>query len=90
MSTDQQIGAGPEDSPFLPWLDDIRPYIPGKPPEHILRKIRLAELAKLASNENPLGPSPLALEAIQESLRDVGTSRLRKVDMVTLEELLLG
>ncbi len=42
----------------------LRPYQPGKPIEELERELGIGEIAKLASNENPLGPSPRALEAI--------------------------
>src|SRR5437763_12567021 len=43
------------------------PYRPGKPIEEVQRELGLTEVIKLASNENSLGPSPLALEAIREA-----------------------
>jgi len=46
----------------------IAPYEAGKPIEEIKRQLGLKEVIKLASNENPLGPSPKALEAIRRSL----------------------
>ncbi|MEW5785579.1 MAG: histidinol-phosphate transaminase [Bacillota bacterium] len=49
-------------------LDLIRPYVPGKPVEEVERELGLKNVIKLASNENPLGPSPLALQALQQSL----------------------
>ena len=42
----------------------IAPYKPGKPIEELEREYGIADPVKLASNENPLGPSPLALRAI--------------------------
>jgi len=42
----------------------LRPYIPGKPIEEVQRELGLSDVIKLASNENPLGPPPRALEAI--------------------------
>ncbi len=49
----------------------IRPYQPGKPIEVLRRELDLkGEISKLASNENPLGPSPLALEAIRKSMKE--------------------
>jgi histidinol-phosphate aminotransferase len=47
-------------------LDLIRPYEPGKPIEEVQREYGVTEVIKLASNENPLGPSPKAVEAILE------------------------
>ncbi|MFH1269522.1 MAG: histidinol-phosphate transaminase [Candidatus Omnitrophota bacterium] len=47
---------------------NITPYVPGKPIEETKRQLGLKEVIKLASNENPLGPSPKAVEAIKKSL----------------------
>ena len=51
----------------------IAPYQPGKPIAELARELGLNEgdIVKLASNENPLGPSPMALAAAQESLHDM-------------------
>ena len=48
-------------------------YEPGKPIEEVARELGLdpAQIAKLASNENPLGPSPKALQAATEELKKV-------------------
>jgi histidinol-phosphate aminotransferase len=49
----------------------LRPYVPGKPIEEVEREFGLTDVVKLASNENPLGPShrvPAALEAAARSL----------------------
>jgi hypothetical protein len=53
-----------------PWLNDIVSYIPGKPIEDVARELGLKpeQIIKLASNENPLGPSPKAVAAMQEAL----------------------
>jgi histidinol-phosphate aminotransferase len=53
-----------------PWSSRIRPYVPGKPIEEVERELGRPAI-KLASNENPLGPSPRALEAIRKSLSKV-------------------
>ena len=47
-------------------------YEPGKPIEDVAREFGLkpSEIAKLASNENPLGPSPMALDAVRSSLEN--------------------
>lgn len=42
----------------------LKPYIPGKPIEEVQRELGLNEVIKLASNENALGPSPKAIEAV--------------------------
>jgi histidinol-phosphate aminotransferase len=44
------------------------PYPPGKPIEELTREYGIKNVIKLASNENPLGPSPLALRAIRRVL----------------------
>lgn len=45
-------------------IEKLRPYAPGKPIEETQRETGVSEPVKLASNENPLGPSPKALEAL--------------------------
>ncbi len=54
-------------------LEEVKPYIPGKPIEEVARELGLDpdSIDKLASNENPLGPSPLALQAIQRAINEV-------------------
>ncbi len=49
----------------------LRPYVPGKPIEEVQRELGLTDVIKLASNENPLGPSPLAIEAIRNAAANV-------------------
>ncbi len=55
------------------YIRSIAPYQPGKPISDVARELGLAEedIIKLASNENPLGASPKALEAIKKSLNDL-------------------
>ena len=56
-----------------PHLRDLVPYEPGKPIDDVARELGLEvdSVIKLASNENPLGPSPKALEAMREAVDDV-------------------
>src|SRR5208283_718809 len=54
------------------YVSRIKPYIPGKPVEELERELGLTESIKLASNENPLGPSPKALAAVRECLKTGG------------------
>src|SRR5713226_3692447 len=55
--------------PLLPsYIESLRPYEPGRSIESVQREFGLDKVAKLASNENPLGPSPRALEAIVHDL----------------------
>ena len=49
-------------------IEAITPYPPGKPIDELEREYGISGSIKLASNENPLGPSPLAVEAMQASL----------------------
>ena len=49
-----------------PGLKGLHPYQPGKPVEELQREYGVSNIIKLASNENPLGPSPLALTAIKQ------------------------
>jgi histidinol-phosphate aminotransferase len=51
-----------------PGVQKLNPYLPGKPIEELQREYGLTQVIKLASNENPLGPSPLAIEAAQKQL----------------------
>lgn len=48
-----------------PAIFDIQPYIPGKPIEEVQRELGITDVIKLASNENPLGPSARAMEALR-------------------------
>ena len=54
-------------------LNDIPVYQPGRPIEEVARELGLsaAGIIKLASNENPLGPSPKALAAMQQVLANL-------------------
>ena len=47
---------------------NLIPYKPGKPISETQREYGLSEVIKLASNENPLGPSPMAILAVQKFL----------------------
>ena len=51
-----------------PYIESLRPYEPGRSIDEVRREYGLTNISKLASNENPLGPSPLALEAIRRQL----------------------
>ncbi|MDP8233869.1 MAG: histidinol-phosphate transaminase [Candidatus Saelkia tenebricola] len=50
---------------------DLKPYTPGKPIEEVKRELGLDEVFKLASNENPVGPSPKAIGAINTVLNNL-------------------
>ncbi|MBL7715402.1 MAG: histidinol-phosphate transaminase [Bdellovibrionales bacterium] len=53
------------------YIRTLKPYVPGKPIEETQREFRLKKVIKLASNENPLGPSPKALKAIQKAQKEL-------------------
>jgi len=57
------------------WVCDLVPYEPGKPIEETARELGLnpSDIIKLASNENPLGPSPKAQEAM---IREIAKAHL--------------
>lgn len=59
------------DLPIREAITRIRPYRPGKPLQEVEREYGITGAVKLASNENPLGPSPRAVAAMQEAARDV-------------------
>lgn len=77
----------------------LRPYPPGKPIEEVERELGHKAI-KLASNENPLGPSPLALEAIRQSLERVSfypdgggyslRQKLAELHQTSMSQVILG
>ncbi len=83
-----------------PGVRQLRPYQPGKPIEELEREYGVSDVIKLASNENPLGPSPKALAAARAALEDVwlypdgnGFALKQKLTErlgVTMEQLTLG
>jgi histidinol-phosphate aminotransferase len=83
-----------------PDIQSLSPYVPGKPIEELQREFGLARVIKLASNENPLGPSPKAVAALTECNEtlhrypDGGAYRLRQALAdrwkVTSEHVILG
>jgi histidinol-phosphate aminotransferase len=69
------------------YISDLRVYEPGKPIEEVARELGfddIASIIKVASNENELGPSPMAVEAMQEAIPEMhrypdgGTFYLRR------------
>ncbi|HUO56848.1 MAG TPA: histidinol-phosphate transaminase [bacterium] len=49
-------------------LLEIKPYVPGKPIEDLERELGIKNASKIASNENPLGPSPKVVQALEKAL----------------------
>lgn len=54
-----------------PYIKNVRPYIPGKPIKEVMRELGLENVLKMASNENAIGPSHEAVEAIVEALGEI-------------------
>jgi histidinol-phosphate aminotransferase len=81
-------------------IASLSPYVPGKPIEELQRELGLTRVIKLASNENPIGPSPKALAVLNEGALtlhrypDGGAFRLREALAdrwkVTLDQIILG
>lgn len=65
---------------------DLSPYKPGKPIEDLERELGIKNAIKLASNENPLGPSPIAIDAVSKVLN--GTHRYPDGNALRLKECL--
>src|SRR5262245_44724110 len=63
----------PSPLPLNPSLANLPVYQPGRPIEEVARELGLpaAEIIKLASNENPLGPSPAALAAMEKTIQSL-------------------
>ena len=51
-------------------INDLSPYEPGKPIEDLERELGIKNAVKLASNENPVGPSPRVLQSIENILKN--------------------
>jgi histidinol-phosphate aminotransferase len=84
----------------IPTIEALAPYEGGKPIEELARELGITDAVKLASNENPLGPSPKALEAAGRVLADSHRypdgaaynlrAKLAAKHGVKMDEILLG
>lgn len=84
----------------IPTVESLVPYEGGKPLEELARELGVTDAVKLASNENPLGPSPRAVAALRRELDalhlypDGAAFRLReklaRVHGVAMDEVLVG
>ncbi len=82
-----------------PWHSRIRPYPPGKPIEEVERELGRSAI-KLASNENPLGPSPRAIEAVQNQIARINLypdgsgyylrQKLAEIHHLDMDQVILG
>lgn len=58
--------------PLVPqYIKSLEPYKAGKPIDQVKREYGLSDVIKLASNENPLGPSPMALEEMAKFMSEL-------------------
>jgi len=81
-------------------LSSLKPYIPGKPIEELERELGIKNASKIASNENPLGPSPKVLQALEKALSKISrypdggahnlSQALSKYLGVTADRIILG
>jgi histidinol-phosphate aminotransferase len=82
------------------YVRKIAPYVPGKPIAELERELGLTDIIKLASNENPFGPSLQAIAAMQRAATEVGLypdgsghelkTKLAQLHGVTREHITLG
>lgn len=81
-------------------VQSLKPYLPGKPIEELERELGVSNSLKMASNENPLGPSPKAIAAMQAATQHIelypdgnGFSLKQKLGQkfgLALEQIILG
>jgi histidinol-phosphate aminotransferase len=81
-------------------IEALSPYVPGKPAEELERELGIQNAVKLASNENPLGASPRAIEAVRSAASALHRypddaahdlrSRLAAFHNVDTDEIVLG
>ena len=87
--------------PLVPsYIEKLKNYVPGKPIEEVQRDLGLEDIDKLASNENPIGPSPKALIEIEKSLKKLHRypdasgynlrNKLAKAFNIKMENVILG
>jgi len=82
------------------YIEKLQPYVPGKPIEETKREFGLKRVIKLASNENPLGPSPKAVVAMRKHLKESYRypdanafelkSALSRLHKISLDQLVIG
>ena len=85
---------------FRKELAGLKEYVPGKPIEDVMKQYGLTSIVKLASNENPLGPSKKAVEAIKREAENIHIypdgaalelrEKLSKKHGVSMEQILIG
>ena len=85
---------------FRKELAGLKEYVPGKPIEDVMKEFGLTSIVKLASNENPLGPSKKAIEAIKREAENIHIypdgaalelrAKLAEKHGIKLENVLIG
>ncbi len=85
---------------FRNTMNEVKPYVPGKPIEDVMREYNLTDIIKLASNENPLGPSKKAIERMNEVINKMHIypdgaqlklrERLAEINNVDISQVLVG
>jgi histidinol-phosphate aminotransferase len=97
---DSQFPATGRSSLVLPSVETLAPYEGGKPLEELAREYGVTDAVKLASNENPLGPSPRAIEAARSLLDSANLypdgaayrlrERIAREHGVAMDEVIVG
>ena len=85
---------------FKDYIQSVKPYEPGKPIKELEREMGLRRVVKLASNENPLGPSGKAMRAARKAIREMHlypeskcfylTQRLAEEFSISTDQILIG
>lgn len=85
---------------FRKELAGLNEYVPGKPIEDVMKEYGLTSIVKLASNENPLGPSKKAIEAIKKEAENIHIypdgaalelrEKLAKKHNISMDQVLIG
>ena len=85
---------------FPRYIEELKPYIAGKPIEETQREYGVKKVVKLASNENPLGPSPKAIVAMKKAMQNLQLypdasgyslrNAIAKKEGVNFDEVVLG
>ncbi|MFI4869949.1 MAG: histidinol-phosphate transaminase [Steroidobacterales bacterium] len=71
MAIERHAGERHPGALAVPAVRDLSPYVPGKPISELERELGIHDIVKLASNENPYGPSPRTLAAMQAALDEI-------------------
>lgn len=83
-----------------PEIFTLKPYVPGKPIDEVKREIGVDDIIKMASNENPLGPSPMAIEALKTQLEQMHIypdancfyvkQKIAELNGISMDQVLVG